>query len=835
MTPKMEPLKTITDSLPATDDRPGYRREDQHLFDRLLAQETPAAKQVKSSPDEKVAHSRASVLSSPAVRETQAAVRLKVDNLQESEVNQLTERSASPTGSNLSADNVAMANSAMNIAGNKAVEKSVLGRQSENMPLEAAGENVDIASKAPALETAFEEIDASNNSPRAVQADNNISAPVNKETVGGQGDSKDQQLLLAKTELNTNINALPASDANQVVEPVKERIVFQESSPMPVMPAPVSQDAGVASVMNSTADEKISSETWQVPSQEKTAVRENAVATSQLPSLETAFETVVDSIKTSGVVQADNNIPVFFEKRATDKVTTSDQRHAHNQQPLQPKENITALPKGDTNRAVEAAGESIVSPGHSPMAVMSTVMVNESINKDLNKATAKSLTETNFGEPPAEVPSRREVQVLLGERTAAKVTASDQGDAHQQQTLQPKANIKTLPSDDSYQPTEPKVKSTASADRSSTPVMSTANIVINKDTDKPVAPSLPGTSSDKSAAADVQSRQETQSAPVVMPPKNVSESSTTNVVTSSAIVSSSVRHGDLASDSNTADLENISGEAEETLSGEKAASREQARVAPPASSLSASFAATADNSDNARGVRADNAMPASSDKAAVAAHKSEGGHPDSQSQKTQKQPHDLPAKAVINAAGLTHSAGAEGPGRSSSGGEKAPRDNRSREESFSESEQELATASAVMPQVSAARNTPVGEIILQNINSQENDVRNLQQVLVRTVEAMLTALPSGQERIQLQLQEDVLPGTSIVIERQNGVISIEIRTTQEQSFTLLEAHKELLVKQLEQLQGHETIEVELFNDDPGDEESQQQRDLYEEWLEELSQ
>ncbi|WDE02229.1 hypothetical protein SG35_031220 [Thalassomonas actiniarum] len=795
-------MKTTTDNLPVTEDRPGYRREDQHLFDKLLAQETPVVTQVKNSPDEKVAQSRASVLSSSAVRETQAAVPIKVDNLQEGEVNRLTEHSVPPAGANLLTDNAAMANNAMNNAGNKAMEKSVLGRQSENMPLEAAGENADIASKRFSLETAFAEVVESNYSPRAVQADNNISASVNKETEGGLGGSQNRQSLQEKTELNIKINALPASDADQPLEPVKKRTVFQESSPMPVTPAPVIQDACVASAMNSTADKKIPVETRQVFLGEKMAAWESAVVTSQFPSLETAFETLVDSINTSRAVQADNNIPAPFEKRASDKVIVSDQSHAQNQQPLQAKVNINALAKGDADQAV-----------------------------------AKSLPEASSGKTAAEVPGSREMQVVVGEKTAAKVTASDQGYVHQQQPLQAKTNINVLSLADTCLSTEAKVKSTASAGSSSTPVMNmpTANMVINKDGDKPVAQSLSGTSSDQTAAVGVQSRQEAQSTSVAAPSKNVSVSSVTNAVTSSAIASSSARHGDFASNANTADLENISGKAEEILPGVKTASREQVRVTTPVSSLSASFIATADNSDNTRVVRADNDMPASSDKAAAAEHKSEEGHLDPQSRKTQKQSYDLPAKAAVNVAGLAHSAGAEPPVRSSRGLEKTPRDEQSREESSLESEQESTTASAAVQQASPVRNTPVGEIILQNINSQENDVRNLQQVLVRTVEAMLTALPAGQERIQLQLQEDIFPGTSIVIERQNGAISIEIRTTQEQSFTLLEAHKELLVKQLEQLQGHETIEVELFNDDSGDEESKQQRDLYEEWLEELSQ
>ncbi|WDE08637.1 hypothetical protein SG34_032485 [Thalassomonas viridans] len=137
--------------------------------------------------------------------------------------------------------------------------------------------------------------------------------------------------------------------------------------------------------------------------------------------------------------------------------------------------------------------------------------------------------------------------------------------------------------------------------------------------------------------------------------------------------------------------------------------------------------------------------------------------------------------------------------------------------------------------VMSSKSHLLGDSILQSINSQGNDTRHLQEVLLRTVETALTTLSSGEKSIHLQLKEQLLPGTSITVERSNGILSIVIRTNQEQSFALLEAHKEQLMKQLEQRYDHETVQLEFFNDSESeDERSRQQRDLYEEWLEELS-
>ena len=831
---KMEPLKITADSLPITDDTPSYRREDQHLFDTLLAQETPVAKQVKRSPDGR--------REQPQVQGSQPIMRIYADYFQAGDVNSSTEYMVAPASSVMPVITAPMDNSATNNVGNKSMEKAVPARQPENIPLKptqalsgartAARENVAMASSTLTLETAFEAI-ADSLSPsqaldrvtangqghshsqqpsqtktntnilpardghqptetaresivspdssaitdslnQAVQAKNNSAAPLDKGTASGQGHSYYQQLSQSKN----NSNTLPTGEGHQPTkpaEPAGKSIVSPDSSPMPVINAPMAKRATNKAMDKSVAD----------------------------PQPDTsANKTTPDKVQSSRGAQT---APVAVQPKnaPVSPVTNSAMASLTAQHVGVPSGVRTSAAIG--TQPTEPAVKSIVSQGSSPMPVINAPMANRATNKAMDKSVADPQPDTSANKTtPDKVQSSRGAQtapVAVQPKNApvSPVTNSAMASLTAQHVGVPSGIPSGVPSGvrtsaaKGTQPTEPAVKSIVSPGSSAMPVINApmANRATNKAMDKSVADPQPDTSANKTASG------------------------------TSPAVPSGMKN---------AAGENMPLKAAPLFSGERTAARENVAIASSRFSLETAFTVTADAPNISRAVQADNRTPVPSDKVTVAHHESEGVNSDSPTQITQKQPGNLPAKPAVKPADLLKISDADAPAHSSSV-KKPARDEPFQEELLPAS----TTATEAVQQLVSARNIPIGDTILQNINSQTNDMRNLQQVLQRIVEAMLTALPSGQERIHLHLQEDILPGTSIVIERQNGALSIEIRTNHESSFTLLEAHKELLVKQLEQLHRHETIEVELFNDDSGDGESRQQRDLYEEWLEELSQ
>ena len=96
-------------------------------------------------------------------------------------------------------------------------------------------------------------------------------------------------------------------------------------------------------------------------------------------------------------------------------------------------------------------------------------------------------------------------------------------------------------------------------------------------------------------------------------------------------------------------------------------------------------------------------------------------------------------------------------------------------------------------------------------------------------EQVLVASPeSDQREIRIQLKNSLIPETDIRLTRQDGVLSVHLVTTSEQSAHFLSMHRDGLRQQLENRLG-ETVQVDVQKEqsaDSGDGRSRQRRDLY---------
>ena len=110
-----------------------------------------------------------------------------------------------------------------------------------------------------------------------------------------------------------------------------------------------------------------------------------------------------------------------------------------------------------------------------------------------------------------------------------------------------------------------------------------------------------------------------------------------------------------------------------------------------------------------------------------------------------------------------------------------------------------------------------------------NDPNTNLAALSEIAEQVLVSSPeSSQREIRIQVKSSLIPETDIRLSRHDGVLSVHLVTTSDQSAHFLTMHREGLQQQLENRLG-ETVLVEVKGEHPsdsGDGRSRQQRDLY---------